>query len=53
VQTQKVAKRLKNEKIDFIYSSDLKRASDTAKEIAKYHPHISIKLTQELRERNY
>ena len=35
-QAKKVAKRLKNEKIDIIYSSDLKRAKNTAKEIAKY-----------------
>ena len=36
-QAEKVAERLKDEKIDAIYSSDLKRASKTAEEIAKYH----------------
>ena len=51
-QAEMVAIRLKDEKIDFIYSSDLKRAADTAKEIAKYHPDIPIEFTKELRERN-
>ena len=49
-QAKKVALRLKNEKIDYIYSSDLDRAKDTAKEIAKYHPNISIKSDKKLRE---
>jgi phosphoserine phosphatase len=49
-QVKKLAERLKDEKIDIIYSSDLKRASDTAKEIAKYHPNIPIHFTKELRE---
>ncbi len=51
-QAKKLALRLKNEKIDAIYSSDLKRASDTAKEIAKYHKNIQINFVQELREAN-
>jgi broad specificity phosphatase PhoE len=49
-QAQRVAQRLKNEKIDVIYSSDLARAADTAKIIAKYHK-VSIHLTKKLRER--
>lgn len=52
-QAKKLAERLKNEKIDAIYSSDLKRAVDTAKEIAKYHPNTSLILTEKLRERNH
>ena len=36
-QAGKVALRLKDEKIDAIFSSDLKRASRTAEEIAKHH----------------
>ena len=36
-QAKKVALKLKNEKIDVIYSSPLKRAHQTAVEIAKYH----------------
>jgi len=51
MQAKKLAQRLKDEKIDFIYSSDLARASDTAKEIAKYHPNTSLKFVKELRER--
>ena len=51
-QAEKVALRLKNEKIDYIYSSDLARAADTAKEIAKYHPAAPIEFTQELREKD-
>ena len=53
VQAKKVARRLKNEKIDHIYSSDLKRAEDTAKEIAKYHKGVPLELTKELRELYY
>lgn len=49
-QAKKLAKRLKNEKIDAIYCSDLKRAVDTTKEIAKYHKSIPIFFVQELRE---
>lgn len=51
-QAKKVALRLKGEKIDYIYSSDLARAADTAKEIAKYHLDIPIEFTQELREKD-
>lgn len=52
MQAKKVALRLKNEKIDFIYSSDLARAADTAKEIAKFHPRAFFEFKEELRERN-
>lgn len=51
-QAKKLALRLKDEKIDAIYSSDLDRAKDTAKEIAKHHPHIDIVFTKLLKERN-
>ncbi len=51
-QTKKLALRLKDEKIDVIYSSDLARASDTAKEIAKFHPNAKLLFVQELREKN-
>jgi broad specificity phosphatase PhoE len=43
---------LKDEKIDYIYSSDLARTADTAKEIAKYHPNTPLIFTEELREYN-
>lgn len=50
-QAKKLALRLKNEKINFIYSSDLARAFDTTKEIIKFHPKISIKFVKDLREK--
>jgi broad specificity phosphatase PhoE len=50
-QAKKVALRLKDEKIDFAFSSDLARSSDTAKEIMKFHKNIPIQFTKELRER--
>ena len=48
---KKLAVALKEEKIDAIYSSDLARAADTAKEIAKFHPDVPFHLVKELRER--
>jgi len=49
-QAKKVALRLKDEKIDYIYSSDLARTSDTTKEIVKFHPNVPVKFVKELRE---
>jgi len=49
-QIKKLADRLKEEKFDYVYSSDLERAAETAKEIMKYHPKLKIKLTKDLRE---
>jgi broad specificity phosphatase PhoE len=51
-QAKKLALRLKAEKIDHIYSSDLARATDTAKEIARHHPKTHLYLVSDLRERN-
>jgi broad specificity phosphatase PhoE len=51
-QAEKLAQRLKDEKIDIIFSSDLKRAADTAKIVAKYHPEAELVFTEELREGN-
>jgi len=51
-QAQKLARRLKDEEIDVIFSSDLKRAVDTAKEIARSHPKAELIFTQDLRERD-
>lgn len=51
-QAKKVAERLKNEKIDAIYSSDLKRAKETAEEIAKHHK-LKVRLNKKLRERDH
>jgi|TARA_B100002003_G_C14139663_1_gene548066 probable phosphoglycerate mutase len=49
-QAKKLALRLKDEKINVIYTSDLARAYDTAKEIAKYHKGIPFFAVEELRE---
>ncbi|MFH1212202.1 MAG: histidine phosphatase family protein [Candidatus Woesearchaeota archaeon] len=49
-QAEKLALRLKNEKLDCIYSSDAKRAVDTAMAVAKYHKKTPFKLALELRE---
>jgi len=51
-QAKKLALRLKDEKIDAIFSSDLARASDTTREIAKYHPNVPLFFVEELREKN-
>ena len=51
-QIKKIANRIKDKKIDYIYSSDLNRASDTAKEIAKSHLETPLEFVKELRERN-
>lgn len=51
-QARKLALRLKDEKIAAIYSSDLARASDTAKEIVKYHPNADLYFIKELREKD-
>ena len=50
-QAKKVALRLKDEKIDFAFSSDLARSADTAREIMKFHKDAPIEFTKELRER--
>ena len=49
-QAKKLALRLKDEKIDAVYCSDLRRAADTAKEILKYHDGIKVYYVTELRE---
>lgn len=52
-QGEKLALRLKDEKIDAIYSSDLARAADTARIIAKYHKGVPVYFVKEFRERNH
>jgi probable phosphoglycerate mutase len=51
-QAKNTALKLKDEHIDYIYSSDLARSANTAKEIVKYHPSITIEFTEKLRERH-
>ena len=52
-QARKVGERLKDEKIDVIYSSDLERALNTAKEIHKHHPTIPLSKRKEIIEMYY
>lgn len=52
-QVKLIAKRFEHEAIDAIYSSDLARAADTAKEIHRYHPNIPFHLVELLRERDF
>jgi broad specificity phosphatase PhoE len=51
-QTKIVSLKLKNEKIDVVLSSDLKRVVDTTNEIIKYH-NVPVLRFKELRERNF
>lgn len=44
--------RLKAERIDFIYASDLSRTTETARLVAKHHPEAVFNLTPILRERD-
>ena len=52
-QAKKLAKRMKNGKIDVIIASTLKRAISTAREIAKFHKNAEFVLNANLNERNY
>jgi len=52
-QAKKLGERLKNEKIDFIYSSDLTRTKDTIKEVLKHHKKIPVIYDPLLRERSF
>lgn len=53
LQAQKLARRLKKEKIDYVYTSDLSRAVETAQEVVQYHPHLSLIYSSQIRERSY
>lgn len=52
-EAAKVAARLRMEKIDAAYASDLLRAFVTAQSIVAHHPHISLATHTSLRERSY
>ncbi len=51
-QAKKAALRLKEEKIDRIYVSDLKRTIDTANEVIAHHPNVEVIYEPLLREAN-
>jgi broad specificity phosphatase PhoE len=53
LQAKKLARELKDTKIDIIYTSDLKRCTDTADTIFKYHPDAIFIKEQKLRENNH
>lgn len=52
-QAKKLAKRLKEERFDIIYSSDLQRARDTCQEIKRYHPKTEARYVKDIREKNF
>ena len=52
-QAKLLAKRLKDVEIDVIYTSDLKRCLETAKEIAKFHKNAKFVKEKLLREMNH
>ena len=53
MQSKSLAISLKNEDIDAIYSSDLKRALQTSEYIKEFHPDSAFYVDRRLRERNY
>lgn len=53
LQAKKLARRLKKEKFDAVYCSDLKRTKDTWKEIKKLNPKLNVHYAKELRERSF
>jgi len=52
-QAKKIAERLKNKKIDIIFSSTLKRAYTTASYIKSYHPYAMFETSEKLNEINF
>ncbi|MFH0971339.1 MAG: histidine phosphatase family protein [Candidatus Micrarchaeota archaeon] len=52
-QARDLARRLKDEKIDAIYSSTMQRAIMTANEVLKYHPRLKLKTFEGLMERDF
>jgi broad specificity phosphatase PhoE len=50
-QARAVARKLRNQRIDVIFSSDLGRARETAKQIARYH-RVPVVYTKALRAVN-
>jgi probable phosphoglycerate mutase len=52
-QAEALAQRLKNESIDYIYSSTLQRAANTARAIAAHHSSVPFEYAEELLEINH
>lgn len=52
-QASLAAERLKNENFDYIISSDLRRAKNTAREVIKFHSDMELILDSRLRERDH
>lgn len=52
-QVENVAKKLKNEHYDAIYSSDLKRCIDTVNPIHRYHKNTALIYSKDLRELSF
>ena len=52
-QARKVGLRLKSERIDAIYSSDLTRVKQTTAEIAKFHSKVPVIYSKLIRERSF
>ena len=50
-QSDIVASALKDVPFDVCYSSDLRRAADTAKRILVYHPGVELQTQEAVRER--
>ncbi len=50
---KRLAKKLKNERIDRAYSSSLKRARQTLTHILKYHPKTQVFIDERIIERDY
>ncbi|MCY4475857.1 MAG: histidine phosphatase family protein [Chloroflexi bacterium] len=53
IQAEAVAKRLSNIEFSAIYSSDLRRAFETAKAIAAHRPEVQIQTRPQLREYDF
>ncbi|OIO64211.1 hypothetical protein AUJ68_06835 [Candidatus Woesearchaeota archaeon CG1_02_57_44] len=52
-QARRLGERLASERFDVILTSDLARAQDTAREVAKHHPGTPVVLDMSLRERDF
>lgn len=52
-QASKLARKLKNKKIDLGITPDLIRCKDTLKAVLKYHPRAKIEFSPLLKERDY